>query len=94
MKRPSSVILAAILLDLIFVVPNGGIGLTQGPQDQPDLTLHAATRAEVIEGVLKSLNDSYVFPDVAKQMEKSVRAAAKERIRRYQQCQGVCQDAD
>jgi hypothetical protein len=51
MKGPSSVILAAILLDLIFVVPNGGIGLTQGPQDQPDLTLRAATRAEVIEGV-------------------------------------------
>jgi hypothetical protein len=54
MKRQSSVILAAILLNLIFVGPNGVIGLTHGPQDQPDLTLEVVTRTEVIEGVLKS----------------------------------------
>ncbi len=39
----------------------------------PDRTIDAATRTQVIEGVLKSLNDSYVFPEVAKKMEDSVR---------------------
>jgi hypothetical protein len=59
----------------------------QTPQDQanpnqettrsePDLILQATTRAEVIDGVLKSLNDSYVFPEIAKKMEKSIRATA------------------
>jgi hypothetical protein len=54
MKRRLSAILAAILLNLIFVVPNGVIGWTHGPQDQPDLTLEVVTRTEVIKGVLKS----------------------------------------
>jgi hypothetical protein len=45
----------------------------QGPQDGPDMTLDARTRAEVIEGVLKNLNDYYVFPDVAKKMEQAIR---------------------
>src|SRR5688572_5165296 len=41
--------------------------------EQPDLTLDAATRSQVIDGVLKRLNDSYVFPEVAKKMEQSIR---------------------
>jgi C-terminal processing protease CtpA/Prc len=42
-------------------------------QEQPDLTIDAATRTQVIDGILKRLNDSYVFPDVAKKMEQSIR---------------------
>jgi retinol-binding protein 3 len=41
--------------------------------EQPDLTLDAATRTKVIDGILKRLNDSYVFPEVAKKMETSIR---------------------
>ena len=41
--------------------------------EQPDLTIDAATRTQVIDAVLKRLNDSYVFPDVAKKMEQSIR---------------------
>jgi len=41
--------------------------------EQPDLTIDAATRSQVIDGVLKRLNDSYVFPEVAKKMEQSIR---------------------
>jgi retinol-binding protein 3 len=41
--------------------------------EQPDLTIDAATRTQVIDGILKRLNDSYVFPDVAKKMEQSIR---------------------
>src|SRR5215216_443883 len=41
--------------------------------EQPDLTIDAATRTQVIDGILKRLNDSYVFPQVAKKMEQSIR---------------------
>lgn len=51
----------------------------QGPP-QPDMTLDAATKAQVVDAVLKQMNDRYVFPEVAKQMETSVRGrlSAKE----------------
>jgi hypothetical protein len=41
--------------------------------EQPDLNIDAATRTQVIDTILKRLNDSYVFPDVAKKMEQSIR---------------------
>jgi hypothetical protein len=41
--------------------------------EQKDLTIDAATRTQVVDGILKRLNDSYVFPDVAKKMEQSIR---------------------
>src|SRR5262245_41404314 len=44
--------------------------------EQPDLTIDAATRTQVIDGILKRLNDSYVFPEVEKKMEQSI----KERV--------------
>ena len=42
-------------------------------QEQQDLTVDAAIRTQVIDGILKRLNDSYVFPEVAKKMEQSIR---------------------
>lgn len=50
------------------------IGVAQ--PEQPDLTLDAATRTQVIDGIFKRLNDSYVFPEVAKKMEQSIRERA------------------
>src|SRR4030095_6551287 len=47
--------------------------VAQGPQDQPDRTIDAATRSAVIEGAIKRLNDSYVFPETAKKMEQALR---------------------
>ena len=44
-----------------------------GPREQPDRTIDAATRAQVIDAVIKRLNDSYVFPETAKAMESAVR---------------------
>jgi C-terminal processing protease CtpA/Prc len=48
--------------------------------EQPDLTIDAATRTQVVDTILKRLNESYVFPDIAKKMEASIRekAAKKE----------------
>jgi hypothetical protein len=41
--------------------------------EQPDLNVDGATRTQVIDAILKRLNDSYVFPEVAKKMEQSIR---------------------
>ena len=46
--------------------------VAQQPEQQ-DLTIDAATRTQVIDGILKRLNDSYVFPETAKKMEQSIR---------------------
>lgn len=61
--------LAALMLALTQL---GGVAQGQQPEQQ-DLTIDAATRAQVIDGVLKRLNDSYVFPETAKKMEQSIR---------------------
>ena len=76
MFRPTSsrifLIRFAVLLLLTFMFAN--IGAAQpGPMEQTDLTIDAATRTKVIDGILKRLNDSYVFPEVAKKMEQSIR---------------------
>jgi hypothetical protein len=39
------------------------------PMPQTGAAVDAATRAEVIEGALKALNDEYLFPETAKQTE-------------------------
>jgi retinol-binding protein 3 len=48
----------------------------QQPPPQPDRTIDASERAEVIDGTLRHLNTAYVFPDAAKKMEEAVRARA------------------
>lgn len=48
-----------------------------GDNQPPDLTIDAATRNQVIDAVLKELNDRYVFPETAKKMETDVRAKLK-----------------
>jgi hypothetical protein len=42
-------------------------------REQPDMTIDAALRSEVIDGALKKLNDAYVFPETAKKMEAAIR---------------------
>jgi hypothetical protein len=52
----------------------------QGAQQQPDMTIDAATRNAVVDVLLKELSDSYVFAETAKKMESDIRTrlAAKE----------------
>jgi C-terminal processing protease CtpA/Prc len=51
--------------------------------EQPDMTIDAAARAEIIDAVSKRLNDSYIFPEVAKKMEEALRERA--RLKEYDQ---------
>ena len=71
MMKRSLLMFTLTILALAFLV--GPTGRAQEREAQPDSTIDAATRKQVIENVLKRLNDSYVFPEVAKAMEKSIR---------------------
>lgn len=59
---------------LLFTVAAVQVSSAQqpGPQ-QPDGTIDAAARTQIIESISKRLNEAYVFPDVAKKMEASLR---------------------
>ncbi|MET0623479.1 MAG: S41 family peptidase [Pyrinomonadaceae bacterium] len=46
----------------------------QAPPEQPDMAVDAAARKEVIENLIKRLNETYVFADAAAKMEQAVRA--------------------
>ncbi len=70
MRKNESVI-SLIALSVALACTQGTAA--QQPGGQPDMTIDAATRNEVIDGVLKKLNDAYVFPDVAKKMEQAIR---------------------
>lgn len=69
MKR-SVLILTLLVMALTCV---GSTGKTSAQErTPPDSTIDANTRKQVIDTVLKRLNDSYVFPDVAKAMDKAI----------------------
>ncbi|MBA2732357.1 MAG: S41 family peptidase [Acidobacteria bacterium] len=53
--------------------------LAQSKSNEPDIIIDAATRTQVIEGTLNRLNDSYVFPKIARQMEAAVRQRLQRR---------------
>ena len=79
MKKQFTILTLFALLAISFVVNPDAARAQQGMK-QPDMAIDAATRTQVIEAILKELNDRYVFPEVAKQMEANIRQriAAKE----------------
>ena len=68
LKKLISVVSLVLLLTVAAVA--------QQPGPPPDGTVDAATRAQVIDNVLKRLNDTYVFPETAKNMEAAIRERA------------------
>lgn len=76
MKKLAS-LFAFLSLTLIVIVIGNIVIVAQQPNNQPDSTVDSATKNQVIESLLKDLNDSYVFPDVAKKMETDVRSRLK-----------------
>jgi retinol-binding protein 3 len=65
--------LKTMRLAMICLLAVSAATVTLAQPEQPDLTIDAATRTQVIDSILKRLNDSYVFPEVAKKMEQSIR---------------------
>ena len=64
----------------------------QGPRPEPDLTIDAAARTAVIDNVLRELNQAYVFPEKAREMETAIRQ--RQRRREYDALTGARAFAD
>ncbi len=62
------------LLSLLGLIAVFTLSLLNVSAQQNDLMIDAKVRADVIDVMLKKLNDSYVFPEVAKKMETDIRA--------------------
>lgn len=71
MHRLDRTVVPALLI-LALVAP---LGAQSGPA-QGDMIVDAATRAAVIDGVVSRLNDTYVFPEKAREMEAAIRGRA------------------
>lgn len=54
-------------------------GLVRAQSAQPEASLDAATRAQVTENVLKRVSELYVFPEIAKEMEKAITARVQKK---------------
>src|SRR5215216_3657187 len=72
MTRLKTFFASALCACFMLVDPNGAPA-RQGPPEQPDMAVDAAARKEVVENLLKRLNDTYVFPDTAAKVERAVR---------------------
>ncbi len=71
MNRPLQTLLATLAATLATTA------FAQTPAPRPDAPVDAATRSRVIDAALKALDQSYVFPEVAAKMEKSIRTRHK-----------------
>lgn len=63
------------LLCFVFALAGFDGAAQQQPRmvEQPDMTIDAATRTQVIEGTLQNLREAYVYPEVAARMEQAIR---------------------
>jgi hypothetical protein len=66
--------LAALAAVVAWLAHGDGRGQVLIKKDQPDFTITPEQRVEVLDGLLKQLNEHYVFPDKAQEMEKAIRA--------------------
>lgn len=57
----------------LFVLFAGNLHAQQAPNQMPDLPIDAATKTQIITDLTKELNESYVFPDIARKMEDNLK---------------------
>lgn len=65
-------LVSLFIFTALFVLLPVAESYSQGGGEQPDMTIDAGTKTQVIEALLKDLNESYVFPETAKKMETDV----------------------
>jgi retinol-binding protein 3 len=75
MNKRKALFALALFAGLTLLGPASSAAQQGGPR-QPDMTIDAAARKEVVETLIKRLNDAYVFPDTAAKMEQAIRAAS------------------
>lgn len=73
MTRLKALFAFALCASFMLLAPSPAPARQGPPPEQPDMTLDAAARKEVIENLLKGLNDTYVFPETAAKMESAIR---------------------
>src|SRR4051812_10882821 len=73
MNRSRIVAITALLL----LAPATRVRAQRPSPNQPDMTIDAETRSRVIDGVLKALEEEYVFPEVASKMDAAIREHQK-----------------
>ena len=66
-----------IFLATVLVLTLAATAQAQVPDEPPDTTIDAATRSQVIDGVLRHLQAGYIFPDKAAEMARAVREHAR-----------------
>jgi C-terminal processing protease CtpA/Prc len=76
MKKAQSLFFTIAAAIGVFIFGNVVI-VAQQPNTPPDMTIDAATRAQVIESLVKDFNEAYVFPEIAKKMEADIRSRMK-----------------
>jgi hypothetical protein len=75
MKKMRAVLMLTLLAFCMLVDPNATpTRAQQGPPEQPDMSVDAAARKEVVDTLVKRLDDTYVFPETAAKMEQALRA--------------------
>ena len=75
MNRPTIRIATALALTLagLLAIPRPAPAQVFIRKDQPDATIDAKVRAEVIAGILKHLDEAYVYPETARTMAAALR---------------------
>ena len=71
-------VLSVALLVLIGLFP-ASAGAQSSAAERPDKVIDARMQLEIIDSVTQALNEIYVFPDVAKDMEKHLRQQYKKK---------------
>ena len=71
--KKALILLLPILIVGMALIDQPSRSIAQQPPQQQDLTIDSKVRSEVIENLLKELNESYVFPETAKKMEADMR---------------------
>ncbi len=78
LMKARALVLATAALVLIWLLPFST--WAQAPaMERPDKVIDARMQLEVIDSVTRTLNEIYVFPDVAKKMEKHLRSQYKKK---------------
>jgi hypothetical protein len=67
----------ALGLGALLLLPAAGHAQRALDPDQADLPVDATTREQVVEAVIKALNEAYVFPEKARKVEERLREDLK-----------------
>ena len=76
MKTLKPAILAAAVLSALAFLP-ARAQMPPGGRDQPDMSIDAAQRKQVIDSMIDSLNKNYVFPEQARKVDAVIRQHQK-----------------